>query len=377
LLLRMKWFVVLLATTVLLLSLSLTAVATPDPVIAAITPAQGFDNQQISITIEGAKFYSPKTTIKLVRSGQQDIVATDVVVSKNCLTGNLNLNGQAPGTWDVIVTNFGKILKTVKPTVLTGAFTIVSSAPKITAIAPTNAFNNAEIALIVSGINFRPGATVFLVKDSQIITFNTNKISKDGDQIKSGFSLKGATPGLYDIQVKNTDGSTAVLKQAFTVTAAPVVVPTPPAITTPPVTTPAITTPPVTSAPKAPVDPNSLFKSIFFDFDQATVRPDQVEALKANLALVKEAKNGYIILGGHADERGPSNYNIKLSAKRAETIKRFLTLSGIGAQRIVIYAYGETSPKSLGHNEESWQFNRRVDITIWAEVPNQKDALKK
>ena len=40
LLLRMKWFVVLLATTVLLLSLSLTAVATPDPVISEIMPVK-------------------------------------------------------------------------------------------------------------------------------------------------------------------------------------------------------------------------------------------------------------------------------------------------------------------------------------------------
>jgi peptidoglycan-associated lipoprotein len=371
--LRTKWFVVLLATTMLLLSLSLTAVATPYPIISGVTPAQGFDNQQIAITINGTKFYSPKTMLKLVKDGQPDIVATDVVVSKDSITGNLDLQGKTVGTWNVVVTNIGKVTKKLRPTVLADAFTIVSAAPTITAIAPANSFNDTTITMTVTGTNFRKGAVVSLVKDNQVLPFVNNDLTKDGQQINAQISLKGATPGLYDVQVKNTDGSTAVLKQAFTVADAPTVISRPTPV---PVPVPVPTKSPVTTEPAKPVDPNSLFQSIFFDFDKFDIRGDQSAAVKANLELVKAVKDGYIILGGHADERGPNNYNIKLSAKRTETIKSYLIQNGINANRIITYAYGETSPKRLGHNEESWQFNRRVDIAIWAQVPSRKDALK-
>jgi outer membrane protein OmpA-like peptidoglycan-associated protein len=365
-LLFIKKFIVLLATTVLLLSLSLTAVATPYPVISEVSPASGFNNQQIAITISGAKFYSPKTTVKLVKNGQSDIVATDVVVSKNSITANLDLQGQMAGSWDVQVTNFGKITKKVRPTVLAGAFTILPVAPTIKTITPTNAFNDDTVTLTISGSDFRPGAVVSMVNANQVIPVVNLELNDDGKQIEAEFDLVDATPERYDIEVKNSDGTTAVLKQAFTVAAAPVAVITEPE--KPPVTVKPVQT--------KPVDPNSLLKSIFFDFDQFDIRNDQVEAVKANLAVVKNAKKGYIILGGHADERGSNNYNIKLSAQRTETVKRYLILNGIKAERIITYAYGETSPKYLGHNEQSWQFNRRVDIAIWAKVPSRKDALK-
>jgi outer membrane protein OmpA-like peptidoglycan-associated protein len=370
LLLRMKWFIVFMATTALLFSLSLAAVATPNPIITGVAPAQGFDNQQIAITINGAKFYSPKTELKLVKAGQPDIIATDVVFSPNVITGTVNLQGQAVGSWDIVVTNIGKITKKRKPTILAGGFTILSAAPKITAITPASAVNNAPFTITVSGTNFRKGAVVGLKKDNQTLPFTNNEVTKEGRQINAQLNLSGVTPGLYDVEVKNTDGSTALFKQAFTVVAAPSVKPQPTA--SQPVKP---TVKPTETA--QPVDPNSLFKSIFFDFDKYMIRSDQATSLKTDLQILKQANDGYIILGGHADERGPNDYNIRLSAKRAEIIKRYLVQNGISAKRIITYAYGETSPKSLGHNEESWQFNRRVDIAIWAQVPSPKDALKK
>jgi outer membrane protein OmpA-like peptidoglycan-associated protein len=371
LLLRMKWFIVLLATTVLLFSLSLTAVACPYPVLTGVTPAQGFDNEQVTITVSGSKFHTPKTTLKLVKAGEADIVATDVTVSKDSITGTVNLQGQAPGQWDIMVTNIGRIFKKkLKPTVLASAFTILPAGPQITSVTPVSAFTDTAITLSVSGTNFRPGATVSLMRDKQAIPSTNNEIIKNGEQINARINLKGILPGFYDVQVKNTDGSVAISKQAFTVVGAPVVVPEPTA-------QPVETAEPVKPVEPVKIDPNSLFKSIYFDFNKANIRNDQTQNLKANLKLVKQEKEGFIILGGHADERGPENYNIKLSAKRAETIKRYLISNGIPAKRIITYAYGETSPKYLGHNEESWQYNRRVDIAIWLQVPSRTDALKK
>jgi outer membrane protein OmpA-like peptidoglycan-associated protein len=375
-LLRMKWFVVLLATAVLLLSSCLTVVACPDPVITGVIPAKGFDNEQVTITVSGSKFYSPKSTLKLVKAGEADIVATNVSVYKNAISGTVNLQGQAVGQWDVMVTNRGKLFKKrLHHTTLTGAFTILSAAPQIKSVYPASAFDDAPIDLTVSGTNFRTGATVSLVRDQEVIPCDDNEIGKNGAQIKAWIDLEGVFPGVYDIQVKNTDGSVAIAKEVFTVVETPITVPEPTPVTVEPIEPDEVIEP----EPIEPVqvDPNSLFKSIYFDFDKSDIRADQTQDLKANLELVKQNQEGFIILGGHADERGPENYNIKLSAKRAEIIKNYLISNGVSADRIITYAYGETSPKYLGHNEESWQYNRRVDIAIWLQVPSRSDALKK
>jgi outer membrane protein OmpA-like peptidoglycan-associated protein len=368
-LLHMRWFTVFLVTTVLLFSFSLVVGATPSPVISEVSPAQGFDNQQIDITVSGAKFYSPMTSLKLVKAGQPDIIATDVVVTKATITAKLNLQGQAAGVWDVVITNYGKVFKKrQKPTVLAGAFTIVSPAPTISSITPLDASNDAMLALEVTGSNFRSGATVSLVNGTDVIPAVNNELSEDEKSVAADLDLDGATPGVYDVEVKNPDGAKAVLKQSFTITEALAVLEE----------EEEVEEDVEEEEEEEPVDPNSLFESIYFDFDRFNIRPDQEDALQANLELINDSDDScYIILGGHADERGPNNYNIQLSAKRAAAIKNFLISNGIDSARIITYAYGETSPKYLGHDEESWQYNRRVDIAIWDEIPAQADALKK
>ncbi|HYH02871.1 MAG TPA: IPT/TIG domain-containing protein, partial [Bacillota bacterium] len=317
---RIKWFAVSLATTLLLFTMCFAAAATPTPVISGISPAQGFDNQQISLTISGEKFYSAKTTVKLTKAGQADIIATDVAVTKTSITCKVDLKGQAVGVWDVVVTNIGKITKKERFNALAGAFTIVSSAPTIKSISPFSAFDDDSITLTVKGTNFRPGATVSLVNNGKTIAAAKNTVAASGDLIEADFVFKTVTPEIYDVLVTNTDGSKAVLAAAFGIVETPVVAPDPEPVATEPVTTEPATTPaPVVS--QTPADPNTLFKSVFFDFDKSEVRQDQLDILKANLDLVKNNPEGYIILGGHADERGPNNYNIRLSGKRAETIK--------------------------------------------------------
>ncbi|HEY8464593.1 MAG TPA: OmpA family protein [Bacillota bacterium] len=362
---RIKWLTVFLIAAIMLFSLCFAAAATPIPVISSVSPAQGLNNQQIRLTITGEKFYSPKTSVRLTKAGESDIIATDVVVTKTSITCNVDLQGKAVGAWDVIVTNIGKITKKQKFSALVGGFTIVSSMPTIKSFSPISALNNESVTITVMGTNFRPGAAVSLVKDGNTIAAVKNVVAANSERIDADFVFDGTTPGVYDLQVTNSDGSKAVLNSAFGLIEA--------------VEPEAEVVVEKTPQPEVPVkvDPNSLFKSIFFDFDRYDIRQDQVAALKENLAIVKDNPEGYIILGGHADERGPNNYNLRLSARRAETVKNYLIQNGVSANRIITYAYGETSPLKLGHNEESWQYNRRVDIAIWKEIPTKEDALKK
>jgi hypothetical protein len=71
-----------------------------------------------------------------------------------------------------------------------------------------------------------------------------------------------------------------------------------------------------------------------------------------------------IVINGHADERGSPEYNMKLSAQRAEGVRKYLTEKGIPASYITVNAYGETQPLADNTSSEGKQKNRRVEISI-------------
>ncbi len=89
---------------------------------------------------------------------------------------------------------------------------------------------------------------------------------------------------------------------------------------------------------------NKQLASIFFDFDKAEIRPDQIEALEENLAILKANPELYVIMGAHADDRGTRDYNIELSARRAISVKEYLIKAGIPADHFIVYAYGKDHP---------------------------------
>lgn len=99
------------------------------PTVATVTPANGYDDQVINdAVVTGTNFVSGQAIVRLARIGFTDILADDVnVTSATHLTCDFNLNGAAPGAWDVVVSTPGCV-----PARLTGAFNI---APAVYAIA--------------------------------------------------------------------------------------------------------------------------------------------------------------------------------------------------------------------------------------------------
>lgn len=111
-----------------------------------------------------------------------------------------------------------------------------------------------------------------------------------------------------------------------------------------------------------PLDnPNSLLstKTIYFDFDQSTIRSEFIDVLRAHAAYLNSNRSSNVLVEGHADERGSREYNIALGERRANTIKRFLQAEGVGEAQINTISYGEERPAALGHGEASWAQNRR------------------
>lgn len=112
----------------------------------------------------------------------------------------------------------------------------------------------------------------------------------------------------------------------------------------------------------SPLDnPNSLLytKTVYFDFDQSTIRSDFVDVLRAHAAYLNSNRTATVLIEGHADERGSREYNIALGERRANAVRSFLEAEGVSDMQINTISYGEERPAALGHDEMSWSENRR------------------
>ncbi|PWQ94557.1 peptidoglycan-associated lipoprotein Pal [Leucothrix arctica] len=111
-------------------------------------------------------------------------------------------------------------------------------------------------------------------------------------------------------------------------------------------------------------DSNSILsrRVIYFAYDQSTIEPEYFEILDAHSELLASNPNLTVRLEGHADERGSREYNVALSERRAQSVKQFMDLKGVGSEQNQTVAYGEELPVDPGHTEAAWSKNRRVEI---------------
>ena len=111
-------------------------------------------------------------------------------------------------------------------------------------------------------------------------------------------------------------------------------------------------------------DPESPLanRTIYFEFDSSEIRETERAAVEAHARYLSEHSGASITLEGHADERGSREYNIALGERRADSVRQLMTLLGAAGQQIRTISYGEERPAATGHDETSWQLNRRVEI---------------
>ena len=104
---------------------------------------------------------------------------------------------------------------------------------------------------------------------------------------------------------------------------------------------------------------------IYFDFDSANLSDRGQEKL-SQLArqLDRIDNNAKILVEGHTDDRGSSQYNMELGGARARSVREFLTSFGIDASVLDTESYGEKQPLVEGSYPEAWSQNRRVEFTI-------------
>jgi peptidoglycan-associated lipoprotein len=111
-------------------------------------------------------------------------------------------------------------------------------------------------------------------------------------------------------------------------------------------------------------DPQGVLakRSIYFDLDSYTVKDEFKSVLDAHARYLNANKSRQIVIQGNTDERGGREYNLALGQKRAEAVRRALTLLGVQESQMEAVSFGKEKPKALGSDEAAWAENRRADI---------------
>ena len=87
-----------------------------------------------------------------------------------------------------------------------------------------------------------------------------------------------------------------------------------------------------------------MASTVNFDFDRYVIRPDARSRLDDLVSKLRDVNLEVIIAVGHADRIGSDAYNMKLSVRRADSVKAYLVSKGIAASRIYTEGKGERQP---------------------------------
>jgi OmpA-OmpF porin, OOP family len=141
---------------------------------------------------------------------------------------------------------------------------------------------------------------------------------------------------------------------------APAPAPAPRSLPTPP--------PPPAAAPAPKAEKVTTASTVNFDFDRYVIRPDTRSRLDDLVGKLRNVNLEVVIAVGHADRLGSDAYNMKLSVRRADSVKAYLVSKGIAASRIYTEGKGERQPikdcKGSGKTKEliaCLEPNRRVE----------------
>lgn len=103
---------------------------------------------------------------------------------------------------------------------------------------------------------------------------------------------------------------------------------------------------------------------IFFSFNSSSIESDAQNVLERQAQWLLRNSQYYIMIEGHADERGTREYNLALGQRRAVAVRDFLISLGVPAQRMQTISYGKERPVATCDDASCWSQNRRAVTTI-------------
>lgn len=115
-----------------------------------------------------------------------------------------------------------------------------------------------------------------------------------------------------------------------------------------------------------PFNPQSVLaqqRSVYFDFDSYNVGDQYRGLVETHSKYLVSNPQQRVTIEGNTDARGGSEYNLALGHRRADAVRRMMTLMGVTDQQIETISFGKEKPKALGNTDADYAENRRADIT--------------
>ena len=103
-------------------------------------------------------------------------------------------------------------------------------------------------------------------------------------------------------------------------------------------------------------------RTIYFDFDQDTLRPEFQAAMACHAKYLRDRPTARLTLEGNADERGSREYNLGLGERRGNAVSSALQANGGSAGQLNVVSYGEERPVCTSSSEDCWARTRRVEL---------------
>lgn len=132
--------------------------------------------------------------------------------------------------------------------------------------------------------------------------------------------------------------------------------------------------PQVEQPPKPPADNTDSFVAedpdarlrellvpIYFDYDKHSIPNSELPKLERIASFLNENNNIRLLIEGHCDERGSSEYNMGLGENRAKSVQKWLVAYGISGSRLEITSYGKERQVSYGCQDENCHAENRRD----------------
>ena len=94
------------------------------------------------------------------------------------------------------------------------------------------------------------------------------------------------------------------------------------------------------------------------------MRPTDQRVLDSHASWLRERPQALLVIEGHCDERGTSEYNIALGERRAKAAMEYLASRGIEARRMTVISYGAQRPACVDRDEACWARNRRAHFLV-------------
>ncbi len=112
----------------------------------------------------------------------------------------------------------------------------------------------------------------------------------------------------------------------------------------------------------AAVDSCGLVR-VRFGFDSAVLDSAAMQSLRADADCLAKRRPAALLIEGHCDERGTTQYNVALGARRANAVRKYLADLGVKTQFDTV-SFGKELPIAQGANETAWSQNRRSELRL-------------